>query len=94
MTQLKSKEQSPSWKEREINGNCEFGVKSYLHQFYDGPESVDLDLYEYEVGAGGWDLEAVCYTLMSYFTAISASKKIRPIFIDSRSLCVLIMVIV
>ena len=51
MTQLKSKEQSPSWKEREINGNCEFGVKSYLHQFYDGPESVDLDLYEYEVGA-------------------------------------------
>ncbi|XP_043229162.1 uncharacterized protein LOC122385156 [Amphibalanus amphitrite] len=48
MTQLKSKEPPPTWKEREINGNCEFGVKSYLHQFYDGPESVDFDLYEYE----------------------------------------------
>ena len=59
MTQLKSKEQPPSWKEREINGNCEFGVKSYLHQFYDGPESVDLDLYEYEVGTVGWDMQVL-----------------------------------
>lgn len=49
MTQLKSGQTPASWKERQINPGCEFGVKSYLHQFYDGPESIDLDLYEGEV---------------------------------------------
>ena len=73
MTQLKSKEPPVSWKEGEINGNCEFGVKSYLHQFYDGPESVDLDLYEYEVGSAGWGKrsfaigDAICFLVRHRF---------------------------